>query len=180
MGEHVRRELVPIPLCREELAEVKGVHLVVDLVSDAVALDAPVADAEHRAATYDVEAAVLVEELEGRRDLGIFLQLVEEEQRFPRLEALRGVEQGDVAQDARRIVPVVADVLVARLFHKVDLDQVVVCRLGESPDGFGFAHLARPLDDDGESVVVGLPLGQEPVYVTRQIGHPPRPQCNLE
>ena len=180
MGEHVRRKLVPIPLCREELTEVKGVHLVVDFVSDAFALYAPVADAEHRAAAYDVEAAVLMEELESRCDLGIFLQFVEEEQRFARLEALRGIEQGDVAQDTRRVVPVVADVLVARLFHKVDLDQVAVCRLGESPDGFGFAHLARPFDDNGEPVIGGLPLGQEPVYVTRQIGHLPRSQCNLE
>lgn len=171
MLEHAGDGVGPIAAGGEELLEVERVHLVVGLVSHAVALDLPVADSEHRAAADDVKAPVGLEELEGAGDLWELLDFVEEQQRLAGLEALRRVEQRDVLDDARGIVPVVADALVLGFLDEVDLDEAAVSPVCEPLNGGRLAYLARPLHDEGKPVGGGLPIVEKGVYLALEVKH---------
>ena len=143
MLEHVGDGVGPIAAGGEELLEVERVHLVVGLVSHAVALDLPVADSEHRAAADDVKAPVGLEELEGAGDLWELLDFVEEQQRLAGLEAFRRVEQRDVPDDACRVVPIIADALVLGFLDEVDFDEAAVSPVRKSLNGGRLALTPR-------------------------------------
>ena len=82
MGEHGFDCLVIVTLSPQELLKVKGFHLIVSLVSDAVAFDGLVIDSQHRSAADNVELPILSKKLQRRSYIRMILNLIEENQRL--------------------------------------------------------------------------------------------------
>ena len=100
--KHLADDRIVIPLRPQELLEIEGAHFEIGFVTYAIALDSLVVNPEHRTTAYHVEAAVLFEEFQRRRNFGEFLQFVKKQKRFSLNEPFRRIQKADVAHNARR------------------------------------------------------------------------------
>ena len=170
---HALRDGVDLPVLvatgPQELFEIHGAHGVVGFVTHAVALDAVVVYSQHGPAAYDVEASVLLEELERRGYFGTLLHLVEENERVVIDKALGRVDEGDVLHDVRCAVAVGNDGFVAGFFHEVDFNDRGIDALGEAAYRRRLADLSRPSDHEGVPTGVAMPLGQKRVRFSSEV-----------
>ena len=101
-------------------------HLVILLISDAVRLNLPIVDAHQRTGADDIISSVQLEELQGSGAIGARLQFIEEKEGIARHKLKLGVEQGDVFQDGIHLEPVVENVPIFLLLHKIDFNDMLI------------------------------------------------------
>jgi hypothetical protein len=139
------------------------VHFVFFPVTDAVAGYLPVVESKERSGAYHVKPSVDAEELEGRRNVGMSLDFVEEDKRFAWDETERVVDAGNGGNDGIRLVSVCGDCLESRRIHKVDLDNAGIVSGGKVTNGLRLADLPGTLDYERFPLLAGLPIFEESV-----------------
>ena len=163
MRQHIVDKGIIVAAGPQKFLKIQREHFVIGLVTDTVALNFAVVNAEHGTAANDVEPAVDLEEFERGRNVGKLLQFIEENQGFALNKPLRRVDARDIFDDIRRFVAVCGYHFVLWLLHEVDRDNARVAALGKAPNGFGLADLPRPFDDKRFFIRICFPFRQKSV-----------------
>ena len=126
-------------------------------------------NAKQRTAANYVVISVKREEFQRRSNVGKFLNFIKENKSFAFDKSGFRVNPRNVFDNGFGRVSVFNDLLINRIFGKVDFNNAFVILLGKSFDRFCFADLSCAFYNKRFAIRVGFPIKKEFVDFTFQI-----------
>ena len=171
VGQHAVSYSPVIPFCPQELFKVKGMHMVILFIANAVALYPFIVQAKKRPAADYVKAPVNAEEFQRRCNIRKFLQLIKKQKRPTFGKPLGRVHAGNIPDNIMNPVSVQRNLFVFWFFHKIDGNHAFVVFLRKVENGFRLSSLAGSPDNQRQTIRILLPFFKEGIDFSFKVKH---------